>query len=598
MDAHLDVYLKMRCKFRASQKLLRDSRKCGTESETSLLMYQATMILRTIETDVADIMTDMSEERTEKEIMTFALMHVNLGLVYIDAEDFKAAEEQFMKYLNLVKGKEQQQELVIPVLSTLNHLGLIWTTWNQPAKAKMFLDKAEQIYKDFTSSDNGCKVPIPMEWNFTIEETDSNLSSTEILEGSYTCTLYYLAQVYKALNDHCNSAVYCHMTLSRQLGRNGIAPDLDYIEWALNAATLSQYLLKNNLFSARHHLAAASYVLQQYETILKGKTESNGDSEELAAEWENFKHRRADVARCWAKYGILLMSESRNNLLEDDETEEKSDQSEDADSSKSKLTNDLIFDVLEKEIESIASQVTDKYLLDFDDARPVFLNVQQWLKQAKEYYTLECHASDYISIVQDVSQAYKYLAFFEEHEDRRAKMHKRRIDVLESAVKELNPHYYKAACRQIWLELAETYSDILDIKLDRLESFNNAVTSQAFGKINHLARGSIQNLQLFIGSLEEHDSEPGMKEFPDDVMAPALRSYFYLGILYQKMITHDKKEQLINTENSINAYKFVIDYCDKYPKATEMMKVKLSHCNELVTLLKIKIDKLKLETSN
>ena len=128
----------------------------------SLLMYQATKILRTVETDVADIMTDMSEERTEKEIMTFALMHVNLGLVYIDAEDFKAAEEQFMKYLNLVKGKEQQQELVTPVLSALNYLGLIWTIWNEPAKAKMFLDKAEQIYKDFTSSDNGSKVPIPM----------------------------------------------------------------------------------------------------------------------------------------------------------------------------------------------------------------------------------------------------------------------------------------------------------------------------------------------------------------------------------------------------------------------------------------------------
>lgn len=597
MDAYLDVYLRMRYQLKASQKLLHDSRKCRTESETSLLMYQATKILRMVETEVADIMTDMSEERTEKETMTFALMHVNLGLVYIDAEDFKAAKEQFMKYLNLVKGKEQQQELVRPVLSSLNYLGLIWTIWNQPAKAKMFLDKAEQIYKDFTSSDNGCKVPIPVEWNFSIEETNSNLSPTELIEGSYTCTLYYLAQVYKALKDHCKSAIYCHMTLSRQLGRNGIAPDLDYIEWALNAATLSQYLLENNFSSARHHLAAASYILQQYETILKGKTESNGDSEELAAEWENFKHRRADVARCWAKYGILLMSTSRNNLLEDDETEEKNDQS-DADSLKSKLTNDLKFDVLEKEIESIASQVTDKYLLDFNDARPVFLNVQQWLEQAKEYYTLECHASDYISIVQDVSQAYKYLAFFEEHEDRQAKMHKRRINVLESAVKELNPHYYKSACRQIWFELAETYSDILDIKLDRLQSFNNTLTPQAVAKINLLARGSIKNFQLFLDSLKARSSEPGIEEFPDDVMAPALRSYFYLGRLYRKIITLDKTEQLKNTENSIDAYKFVIDYCDKYPEATEMMKVELSHCKELVTLLEIKIYKLKLETSN
>ena len=596
MDAYADMYLRMRYKFRASQKLLQDSRKCRTESETSLLRYQATKILRMIETDVADIMTDMSEERTEKEITTLALMHVNLGLIYIDTEDFNAAEEQLTKYLDFVKGKEQQQELVTPVLNALNNLGLVWTVWNQPAKAKMFLDQAEQIYKDFTSTDNGCKVPSPMEWNFSIEEWP-DLSPAELLEGSYTCTLYYLAQVNKALKDHCKSAIYCHMTLSRQLGRNGFAPDLDYIQWALNAATLSQYLLEHNFSSARHHLAAASYILQRYETILKEKTESNGDSEELAADWENFKHRRADVARCWAKYGMLLMSTSRSNLLEDDETEEKSDQS-DADSSESKLAVDLKFDVFEKEIESIASQVTDKYLLDFNDAKPVFLNVQRWLERAKEYYTLECHASDYISIVQDVSQAYKHLAFFEEHEDRRAKMHKRRIDVLESAVKELNPHYYKSACRQIWFELAETYLDILDIKLDRLQSFNNTLTPQALAKINHLARGSIKNFQTFLDSLETRSSEPGIEEFPEDVMAPALRSYFYLGRLHRKIISLDKAEQLKNTENSINAYKFVIDYCDKYPEATETMKVELSHCKELVSLLEIKIDKLKLETSN
>jgi hypothetical protein len=30
---------------------------------------------------------------------------------------------------------------------------------------------------------------------------------------------------------------------------------------------------------------------------------------------ERFKHRSADVARCWAKYGLLLLSNSKERLM-------------------------------------------------------------------------------------------------------------------------------------------------------------------------------------------------------------------------------------------------------------------------------------------
>lgn len=34
---------------------------------------------------------------------------------------------------------------------------------------------------------------------------------------------------------------------------------------------------------------------------------------------DNFNHRLADVNRCWIKYGLNLMSDSRERLLLDDE---------------------------------------------------------------------------------------------------------------------------------------------------------------------------------------------------------------------------------------------------------------------------------------
>lgn len=71
----------------------------------------------------------------------------------------------------------------------------------------------------------------------------------------------YILQIYGTLEDHLRSAVYCHNTLKRQLE----SKDYDSIEWALNAATLSQFFMERDGFKqARHHLAAASYILEKY----------------------------------------------------------------------------------------------------------------------------------------------------------------------------------------------------------------------------------------------------------------------------------------------------------------------------------------------
>lgn len=42
------------------------------------------------------------------------------------------------------------------------------------------------------------------------------------------------------------------------------------------------------------------------------------DDEKKAAD-ENFNHRLADVNRCWVKYALNLMSDSRDRLIQDSE---------------------------------------------------------------------------------------------------------------------------------------------------------------------------------------------------------------------------------------------------------------------------------------
>lgn len=68
------------------------------------------------------------------------------------------------------------------------------------------------------------------------------------------------------------------------------------------------------MIQARHHLAAATQILLEHQNnLLKpGMT----DDEKKAAE-DNFNHRLADVNRCWLKYALNLMSDSRDRLLRD-----------------------------------------------------------------------------------------------------------------------------------------------------------------------------------------------------------------------------------------------------------------------------------------
>uniref|UniRef100_A0A6V7LLG8 KIF-binding protein n=1 Tax=Bracon brevicornis TaxID=1563983 RepID=A0A6V7LLG8_9HYME len=556
---------------------------------------KATGILKELQNKLEDLINN-SPESPKRLRSTLSIVYLNIGLICIDNEELKDGEENLMRCTEVLKGLELEPEGILPFLSCLNQLGIIWFQWSEFEKSKTFVERAEDSYKKYKEKEP-FEEPIGMSEMFGIENPEEP-PPNHVLEKLHTLTLYYLAQIFGVSKDHQKSALYCHMTLQRQLELT----DLDYIDWALNAATLSQFFMERKHFTqALHHLAAASYIMQEYEESLKKSDEK--DSEEVkAAKWEQFRHRSADVARCWAKYGILLMSMSRDRLIEladnvDNEkpTDVRNTDSEEPAGLDEEILENLKFKKLEDKIKSIEEQVTDKFLLDFSDARKVFLNVQKWLEEAKKYYALETHASDYVHIVQDISQSYRYLSFFEDDDDRQSKMHKRRIDVLEAVIKELNPRYYQAECRQIWIELGETYTAILDLKLDKLRALtasDDRPTVHALNKINHLAKEGITYYQKFLDSLKEDESSPPVKEFPDELVRPALFAYFHIGTLYNKIVIPDKLAQLDNLKASIGAYKFLVDYCQHHADAAEFMKAELSVCKDLVNLLQLKINKV------
>lgn len=200
---------------------------------------------------------------------------------------------------------------IVPYVGAKNELGIVYANRAEYKKAFEILIESEKTYKEFKKTK---KNPLAITDVFgTADEVEQGKGLTE-LESLYTLCSFYLAQVYGHLGELEKSAQYCHMTLKRQIEAKSYEP----IDFALNAATLSQYFIGQNMFKqARHHLSAATLVISDHEATML--TPPHLTEEQKTEIQETFKHRFADVARCWAKYGLALLSASKERLFNDDE---------------------------------------------------------------------------------------------------------------------------------------------------------------------------------------------------------------------------------------------------------------------------------------
>lgn len=570
------------------RKLLDEDSKNDPENEPYVSKYRAKNILVGMRDGLKDMLGSGTplEEITLRAMLSTVLL--NIGIIDMETEELTSSEKVLSEAVELLVPNASKPEIIIILITVYNNLGILWSNREEPGKAKTYLLDAKELYENFKCT---LQLPLPIE-QIVSPSGESPIGEIMVLEKAHTLTLYYLAQVYGALKENLKSAVYCHVTLRRQLQYNDYEP----IDWALNSATLSQFFAEQNGFlQSRHHLAAASMILEQYEEKLRC---IEGDEVSLA-NMETFQHRSADVARCWAKYCILLMTASRARLMNDSEqlTEDFTDLSnltlEDNENICGGDLTKLTFPDLD--VSKFENKIGDKFLLTFEDAKVVFLCCQDWLNKAKEYYKLDTLASDYIELIQDSSQSYSYLAFFEEDDERRAKMHKRRVDMLEELLKEINPVYYLQYCRQLWYELGEVYSEILNIKLEKLNKTNARPTPHSLKKINSLCEKSIENYENFLNSVKNKDGNMPAK-LTYDMIRPVLSAYACIGRNSMKRISVDKKIQLRNIQKSFESYQNVVHFCLVDEEAALVMQEEYQLCLQMVGILPIRIMKLQAET--
>ncbi|CAG9785773.1 unnamed protein product [Diatraea saccharalis] len=586
-----EIYNDFKENYGKVRKLLDEDSKNDPENEPYLSKYKAKEILMNMYVNLKKISNPDSNLCGVKFDAMLGTVLLNIGIIDMETEELTSSERVLSEAVELLTANSTKPEIVITLINIYNNLGILWSNRDEPGKAKVFLLSAKELYESFKCT---LQMPMPIE-NIINNAGETDVGDFILLEKAYTLTLYYLAQVFGSLKENLKSAIYCHVTLRRQLQY----ADYEPIDWALNSATLSQFFAEQNgFFQSRHHLSAASTILDNYEEKLMA-LESNDDA--FLAKLETFKHRSADVARCWAKYCLLLMTASKARLMSDSEiltdaiTDMSNLQIEDHENICGGDIKSLVFPDID--VSKYENKIGDKFLLTYQDARDVFLSCQNWLNKAKEYYKLDSLASDYIELIQDSSQSYSYLAFFEEDDERRAKMHKRRIDMLEELVKEINPTYYLQYCRQLWFELGEVYSDILNIKLDKLNKTKEKPSPHALKKINMLCEKSIENYDQFLNSVKDKNGIMPIK-LDFDLIRPVISAYAFIGRNSMKRIALDKSVQLVHVKKSYDCYQSVVDICTSNEDAAVMMKEEYSLCQEMVNILPIKIKRLENEVIN
>ena len=282
-----------------------------------------------------------------------------------------------------------------------------------------------------------------------------------------------------------------------------------------------------------------------------------------------FSESSATLSISWGKYCLHLLESSMN----DDESKDNFN-----------LTYSVEFEMIEAKTE-----VSDKKAKNFEEARHIFLFGQRHYNSAKVHFSLLDHCTNYAEIQQDLSRMHKVLIFFEPDAERRFKMHKRRIDLLQSVYKELNKSIYKLVCRQLVFEMGETYSAMGDIKMAKTK-----ITDPDQAKINSLINLAITCFDTFLNTFLKDDKKMPTKFLEENVRS-VLLAHFYIGRLSGKFVGVSENSPLKIKwlmQSCVN-YKKVIDYCDQNPEAAIVMEAELPVCRELVTLLPIKVERLK-----
>ncbi|EDV21336.1 uncharacterized protein TRIADDRAFT_60261 [Trichoplax adhaerens] len=573
--------------FETFKEILDLNEKVDAPEEPFKSKYEALELLYRLRKEVEDFYDDNQEAYPDAKQIA-AVLDYHIGVIHLITEDRSTGQRHIKACLEALRPYRLEPDFCLVVMKANSEMGILWCGRSDFAKSQQYLEECDKLYSDYTA-DVGNSPYDEKDLLLPPELRADDVSRHKKFESSYTHALYYLAQVYTKQENDNLAAEYCHKTLSRQLE----SKDFDSLDWAINCATLSDYYTsKRNWNLARHCLACASAVIgEDCRVPDSGMTEEELREESQAEldEREKVYKKRAEVARLWAKYALELFTESRNAVENHGAESVRELHISDNPEASRDRKNILYFDGLETT--SYDESIPDHLIADFDEARKVFLTGLRWSEKAKDFFILDGHTSDHVELVQLQSRLYFILAFFEKDLERQCKMHKRRVDLLTSIEKELNPQFFLTVCQQLCFEIGETTNEMVTLKI-AIGNREDVPSVHTVKKINSLIQNSVEHFNKFIGSFVDRRTGKLPETIHDDYLRPILLAKFYLARLWKKYIAKDTKSQMEFLSKSLQCLEYIVQYADAHSDMPKVFEDELVVSREMAHFLPYEISKL------
>ena len=482
-----------------------------------------------------------------QEILLKALNFVvALASNFVDTEETPSGE-QFMSFAYTVM--ETLPENLPGITSLLqnasNTLGIVWSERKDFDKMLHWLNIAEKLRAS---------------------------GRPAVDERLYTQTTYFLAQAHGKLNNRDESASWCLVTLKRQQTH---AHEYSELEWSRNAMHLSEYYMTCGWITMAHHC------LNHARVVL---TRANGSDAEDAA--------CMDIA--FGKLFLRALEVSRLAYIGELDDLETSGAFKD-------IPPDMALPPIPDETNatasnanasssssSSASDIGALMAHNAQEAAAIFRRALARFQRALEYYVLDGFVTEHVSILNDISNCYRSLIGFEADLERKARMYKARLNLLEPLTKELNPSVFESMLQQLLLDCGTISSDLHDTRYSQWEQDKTVITVK---KLNDIAYRGVLYFTRFINSFKNDKGEVPYPLKDADLHHPYITAHFHLARLHMRIQSSDVRLTVSLLKKSRDEYAFVVKY-HQDASMGEIFGAEADLAKQIVELLALKITKL------
>lgn len=440
-----------------------------------------------------------SEDAKPDDALALARSYIHISQIYSDSIAKETlAEAYLLRVSGLLEGRETTRQAILTAMKAHNCLGHIYLKQKNIKRSLLFHEKALMFYWTYTNDKDSYPAPVDILRAFGIvtKEFDSEYS----LDQQYMSTLFALINLHISINAELNKStivIYEHMLLEKQV--RFIPLTIDRAEWALRAAMISEYLSSHDRFTeARNHLGIAFYMLNKFYRSEYKNIDGTNFPEIKVALYKHYSNVAVFINMYAAQYGIDLLRSSTERILR---FEKKDEQSKTKPESlvmfEQKLPDMLMFTSTSNVEEEFDTWITDEYLVNYDDAKTVFTIVLRCFNEVLAYNNPITTKYTQAKILRKTSEACKYLACYEQNENKQILLYIWQIHILENSKQLFNTDFNINFRRLVLLEQAITRVTILDMYMDGmgLDVYQKPDISSV---INHHVQHALSTFQAYL----------------------------------------------------------------------------------------------------